>query len=51
MGGRESTGEQVGPVFLYKVDVWAVSHLLTCLGGAACAKHGADVRVCKSECA
>lgn len=34
-GGRKGEcREQVGPVFLYKEDVWAVTHLLTCLGGA-----------------
>lgn len=38
--------EQVGPVVLCKVDVWALTHLLTCLGGATGIKHRGDMIVC-----
>lgn len=38
--------EQVGPVVLCKVDVWALTHLLTCLGGATGVKHRGDTSVC-----
>lgn len=46
-GRREGEGrEQVGPVVLCKVDVWALTHLLTCLGGATGIKHRGDMSVC-----
>ncbi len=45
-GMKGECREQVGPVLLYEVDVWAVTHLLTCLGGAATA----DMRVCVCVC-
>lgn len=43
-GGRgESAGNRsVQSSFLRQVDVWAVTHLLTCLGGAASVRSCAD---------